>query len=182
MADPLARTLREFLGIVPRLDALGRLNKQRRTHLGGPATLVTSMAAPRTDVSAGAIAFRPNTGVFVRIDEPENGGPSRGTNWFEEVYLPRLVGVRHVAGLCWFRTLACEDPGPLVNAPAMQDRDVIICYLDGDPLEMHADLVKQQLDVMPDLRGSRLLLASLYQAIKHDDRFDWFETGQSAPL
>lgn len=179
--EPADRVTREFIDLAPRLEALGRFNHDRKSYLSGPFLLVKAYAAPRVLVSPEAIPYRPGTGLFVSVDDLAEASMegSIGT-WLDQVHVPDMLSVRHVAGICWFQALHNERGGRS-GIPMPAGRTVRVHYLDGDPAEMLADL-KKKLPLWKKTgrypAGTDALkpvLASLYQTIPPTSRFDWFD-------
>src|SRR5207249_1699002 len=69
ITEPVEKALEEFQALGRTLDSAGRFFKARRSHQGGPFTLVKTYAAPRMAVDADAIPYRPNRGLFVTAQD-----------------------------------------------------------------------------------------------------------------
>jgi len=69
MTDPVERTLREFMQLGRDLHAVGRFHMHRRARLSGPFPLDGESVAPRVLISAAAVPYRPNLGVYVEVEE-----------------------------------------------------------------------------------------------------------------
>jgi hypothetical protein len=130
MGEPVDETLDEFRALGERLRAVGRFHEHRRSHLSGPFAVTGMLAAQRVLISAEAIPYRPNCGVYVVVREAAAGGPD-GDGLAEA-----LVGVGGVAGVWTFATSRRYDrhgwhPG---------HKTITVCYLDGDPLNTAVEL------------------------------------------
>jgi hypothetical protein len=125
MAEPIGTTLDDFFELGAELHRVDRFFRARRAHLTGPFRIETTTAAPRVLVSAAAVPFRPNRGVYVIVDEPGNAAAADA-----------LLGVPGVAGV-W--TFATDDA---LSSPRWTDgaRRITVAWLDDDPLAVGADI------------------------------------------
>ncbi len=117
MTEPVDRTLREFMQLGRDLHAVGRFHLHRKAHLSGPFPFHGAAVAPRVLISAKAVPYRPNLGVYVEVDElaaDESGGAG-------PEYLAALCELDGVAG-----TWSFADAG----------RRVTVTWLDAAPLDM----------------------------------------------
>lgn len=122
MSDPLDETLREFYALGRELHRLGRFHQHRHSHLSGPFDVARPVAAPRVLVSAEAVPYRPNRGVYVVV------GP--------ELDVDAAVAVPGVAGAWSFRPAAVSGEHPWRTG----ERTVTVCWCDDDPLEVAPSL------------------------------------------
>src|SRR5580704_5825210 len=67
MGEPVDATLEEFRALGGTLRESGRFHTHRRSHLSGPFVVSGAAAAPRVLVSAEAVPYRPNRGVYVVV-------------------------------------------------------------------------------------------------------------------
>ena len=125
MADPIRTTLADFFALGAELHRVDRFFRERRAHLTGPFRVETTSAAPRVLVSAAAVPFRPNRGVYVIVEEAGND--------YDADALPRVPGV---AGL-W--TFATDDA---LASPRWTEgaRRITVAWLDDDPLTVAAGI------------------------------------------
>jgi hypothetical protein len=131
MTDPVDRTLREFYELGGRLRALGRFHRHRRSRLSGPLRVLDTAAAPRVLVSAEAVPYRPNRGVYVVVEEPrDRAALDDYTRWLHVEHHDRLLDVPGVAGLWTFSTSAAFRDHPWDTG----DRRITVLWLDGEPL------------------------------------------------
>jgi len=133
MGEPVDETLREFRALGERLRAAGRFHEHRRSRLSGPFEVTAMAAAPRVLVSAEAVAFRPNRGVYVVVHDPAGAaGPGDGAH-------PLMSAMLEVPGVAGVWTFAAggraERHGWRPGA-----RGVTLCYLDEEPLELAGTL------------------------------------------
>ena len=119
MTEPLEQTLRDFRQLGRDLYAKHRFHLHRHAHLAGPFTRVASAAAPRVAISAAAVPYRPNRGVYVTVaaadavrDEPDDVCARDG-----------VAGVWEFADDTSRLTVAWLDAAPLTVASALAPRD-----------------------------------------------------------
>lgn len=72
LADPLEDTLRTFVASGEDLRAAGRFHQHRKARLSGPLRLVDTRVAQRVSISAEAVPYRPNRGVYVTVELVES--------------------------------------------------------------------------------------------------------------
>lgn len=135
MTQPVEETLAEFLALGQRLHGLGRFHQHRRSHLSGPLQLLEAHSSPRVLVSAEAVPYRPNRGIYVIVEEP-SGPLDAHVRWLHQEWTPAVTALDGVAGIWSFATTprlnrAGWDPG---------NRRITVCYLDGEPLPVARDL------------------------------------------
>ena len=179
MSDPVHEALDEFYGLARHLHARGRFFKARRSQLSGPFTLIRRYASPSAVVDREAIPYRPNRGVFVTVqDHAEGATPAaldEARQWYDEVHIPDLLGVRGVVG-CWsFEAMAGAEVLPGA-APNPDGRTIRVYWLDEDPAVFLDDLRRRTPDMaMIELsKAYRTLLVGAYQSIPWESPFDWF--------
>jgi hypothetical protein len=119
MTEPVADTLKEFYELGRYLHEVDRFHRQRRAHLSGPFPVEAIAAAPRVLISAAAVPYRPNRGVYVTVRD--RAAPAIGPD--------ALGAVPGVAGAWSF---------------ADDERRITVAWLDDDPLT-----VAGRLDVAP---------------------------------
>jgi hypothetical protein len=133
MADPVDRTLEDFMELGQRLHGLGRFYRHRRAQLSGPFQFLEAHAAPRVAISPEAVPYRPNLGVYVIVEEPiagQNLDPY--LRRLREDHLPEVLGLPGVAGAWSFAT------SPRLAGPGWSsgNRRITVCYLDEDPVSV----------------------------------------------
>jgi hypothetical protein len=132
MGEPVDSTLEEFQALADRLHAAGRFHEHRRSRLSGPFVVTGMLVAPRVLVSADAVPYRPNRGVYVVVrDGTDGAGDSE-----DAALAAALVGADGVAGVWTFATSTRFDhfawhPG---------SKTITVCYLDAEPLESAPEL------------------------------------------
>jgi hypothetical protein len=124
MTEPVEQTLREFMQLGRDLHAVGRFHLHRRAQLSGPFPLRDVAVATRVLISAQAVPYRPNLGVYVEVDELGDGGDD--DELMRDEHLPALCALPGVAGAWTF---------------ADEKRRVTVTWLDAPPLEAK-DLVE----------------------------------------
>ncbi|MDQ1449225.1 MAG: hypothetical protein QOC79_2196, partial [Actinomycetota bacterium] len=121
MTEPVERTLAEFRQLGRDLRAVGRFHLHRRARLSGPFVLCDAAVAPRVLISAEAVPYRPNLGVFVEVEERPDGDDSAGQEQIRGAHLPALCAQPGVAGAWSF---------------ADEQRRVTVTWLDAPPRDM----------------------------------------------
>jgi hypothetical protein len=114
MTEPVDRTLREFMQLGRDLHAVDRFHLQRKSHLSGPFSLGASAVAPRVLISAAAVPYRPNLGVYVEVEAIRDA-----TAAAPAAHLDALCAIEGVAGAWSF---------------ADDDRRCTVAWLDAPPL------------------------------------------------
>jgi len=109
MADPIEQTLRDFMDLGRELHEKDRFHLHRRARLSGPFELVTTAVAPRVLISAAAVPYRPNRGVYVVV-QAAGAAPPDAETW---------CAVDGVTGVWQF---------------ADAERRITVAWLDDDPL------------------------------------------------
>lgn len=180
MRDPLEETLQSFYELAARLHREDRFFPHRRALATGPLGVLGAFAAPRVRVSAAAVPYRPNRGVFVVVEAPkgaEHRSPSARLAAAEV-----LLGVPGVAGVWFFGPAGATGQGddgardgPVPAPGAGGDRfeaDVTMCFLDGDPVSVVEDIV-ELLAPGWEPPGSAPLLAEPFETVVPWS-WDWF--------
>ncbi len=124
----------------PRLDGV-------RRPLTAFFTPVKGYVAPRVLVSADALPFRPNRGLHItvsRFREHHGAAAHDFFSWQDRVRIPDLLGIDGVAGAWTFSYLADQRHPTLAfnegDGHAQGELRIRLLYLDGDPLEVTADV------------------------------------------
>jgi hypothetical protein len=173
MADPIDRTLRDFMEVGQQLRALGRFHQQRRAAISGPHQWLDARAAARVLVSAEAVPYRPNRGVYVVVEEPVPGAdPAAEDDWIRRLHTEwadAACAVPGVAGVWQFATSPrLQDPGWSEGR-----RRITVCYLDGAPLEV-ADGLRPLLAERWRDAPVRAVHAGPYETVV-PYQWDWFD-------
>ena len=176
MTEPVDQTLDDFGALAVKLHKEGRFFDARRAVLSGPFDVLAAAAAPRVRVSAEAVAFRPNTGVYVVVDE---AGPvdRASADWrtapADDLSMVELDGVAGV----WVFASSERTAGPRSERGRHR---ITVAYLDGD-VDGVVDglgpaLARRQ--SRPD--GTTTILAGAFESIA-PWRWDWFDEEASTP-
>lgn len=173
MADPVDRTLRDFMEVGQQLRALGRFFQARRAAISGPLQWLDAHAAPRVLVNPEAVPYRPNRGVYLVVEEPTpDAGPAMLDAWvrgLHEGWADTACAVPGVAGVWQFAS------SPALQGPGWSPghRRITVCYLDGPPLEAAAALAPLLEDRWRDA-PVRPVHAGPYETVVPYE-WDWFD-------
>jgi len=184
MNPPLRESIDAFYDLAMRLHREDRFFPHRRAIATGALPVRGAHAASRVHVSAAAVPYRPNRGVYAVIEtrsEDTDGGNDLGMT---KEKVEELLSVPGVAGVWTFgrRPGAAgrgEDPQTPDSRPrgsdGSLDASVTICYLDEDPV-----CVSQQIGdlLLPDWERRRNApeIAGPLEAIIPWS-WDWFGEG-----
>lgn len=172
MTEPVDRTLREFYELGGDLRARGRFHRHRRSHLSGPFRSIGAAAAPRVLISAEAVPYRPNRGVYVVVEETaDRAAIDPYVAWLHAEHEPALLAVPGVAGLWTFATSAQYRSHPWDTG----DRRITVCWLDDDPLAVAAELDAVDADRRRFDAASHVALAGPFETIAVGE-WDWFDS------
>jgi len=158
MTDPVERTLQEFMQLGRDLHAVGRFHLHRRARLSGPFPRLDEAVAPRVLISAAAVPYRPNLGVYVEVEELAGSEGKAGAAPHAE----------HLAALC---------AGPGVAgawAFADEERRVTVTWLDAPPLEVRG-AVEAVVAHRRATSPTRTVFAGPFEAIT-PWQWNWFDT------
>jgi hypothetical protein len=154
MTEPVERTLREFMQLGRDLHKVGRFHLHRRAQLSGPFPFRAAVVAPRVLISAEAVPYRPNLGVYVEVEElAEGSDPAAGAD-----HRATLGATPGVAGVWSF---------------ADDARRMTVSWLDEPPLEMCARL-DPVVARRRDASATRTVFAGPFETIT-PWKWDWFE-------
>ncbi len=174
MGNPVDETLDEFFTLGRHLAELGRYPHALPSQYRGGLRLLESLAAPRVLVSAEVVPFRPHQGVYLIVDQPDDGADqSEFLQYLHTEVVASLVQVPGVAG-AWTYATSPEIRRPMFSPGAHR---IIVCYLDDDPAtvgERLSPLVREAWDSVP----AQLALAAPFESLIHTD-LDRF--GPAAP-
>jgi len=167
MAEPLLGTMADFRALAERMREEGRFHQHRRARLTGLFQVATTMAAPRIRVSAAAVPYRPNRGVYVIVERCA-GSRDPGA---QEHELEEFCEVHGVAGAWSFTPPDPEELSPWRSG----DLCITVCWLDAD-VPGTADRLGQ----IVTRRPPEALLAGGFQTIVAGE-WDWFESPVDHP-
>ncbi|MHB8439866.1 MAG: hypothetical protein ACYDD4_12000 [Acidimicrobiales bacterium] len=166
MGEPLQETLTRFAALGAKLHESNRFFGPRKSHLSGPFPVRGALAARRVLVSAAAVPFRPNLGVYVLAEElPGDGAPVPPV-----VGLDALNEIRGVAGVWIFES---EGDGTRWKPGR---RRVTLCYLDEPVIEVAAT-VGSALRSSFESSGTTPILAGPFETIL-PWHWDWFDASR----
>ena len=154
MAEPIDRTLDDFFALGGELRRLDRFFEARHAHLTEPFLVADAVAAPRVRISAEAVPFRPNRGVYVLVEELAAGREAADT----------LLADAGVAGVWTFAT----NPDVTSRRWSAGARRITMAWLDDDPLAVAARLAP----LMTERSGVEL--AGPFETIT-PWAWDWFD-------
>jgi hypothetical protein len=158
MTEPVERTLAEFRQLGRDLRAVGRFHLHRRAQLSGPFPLRDAAVASRVLISAEAVPYRPNLGVYVEVEELDGGDDAGGAERIRTVHLPALCAQPGVAGAWSF---------------ADELRRVTVTWLDARPLDMN-DRLAPIVASRRERSGSRTVFAGSFETIT-PWQWTWFD-------
>jgi hypothetical protein len=171
MTEPVERTLREFYDLGGQLRALGRFHRHRRSHLSGPLRVLEGLAAPRVLISADAVPYRPNQGVYVVVEEAHDRARlDERTRWLHVEHHPALLDVPGVAGLWTFSTSAAFRDHPWETG----NRRITVLWLDDDPLSIAPKLDAADAPRRARDDATRVTFSGPFETI-HPWHWDWFD-------
>jgi hypothetical protein len=160
MTDPVERTLQEFRQLGRDLHAANRFHMHRRARLSGPFPFTDARVAPRVLVSAAAVPYRPNLGVYVEVEERAAGTDPADDEATTGAHLDALCTRPGVAGAWSF---------------ADDERRVTVSWLDVPPLEVQESL-RAESDARRARAPDRTVFAGPFESIT-PWQWDWFEDG-----
>jgi hypothetical protein len=169
MGEPVATTLEEFWALGGRLRAAGRFHEHRRSHLSGPLTLTGTLATPRVLVSADAVPYRPNRGVYVVVRDTAVGGAEGDGDNDDAPLAHALLEHDGVAGIWSFTT----DVRYARHRWKPGHKMITVCYLDADPVSVASGL-GDQVRAVAEGEGLSILFAGPLETIT-PWCWDWFD-------
>ena len=159
MTDPVVRTLREFMQLGRELHEANRFHLHRRARLSGPFRFTDARVAPRVLISAEAVPYRPNLGVYVELEE-------RSAE-IEPAADDALIG-SHLDALC-------ARPG-VAGAWSFADKErrVTVSWLDAPPLDLN-ESIRAEGDAHRSGAPGRTVFAGPFESIT-PWQWDWFDS------
>jgi len=156
MTEPVERTLREFMALGRELREKDRFHLHRRSRLSGPFEVQSAAAAPRVLVSAAAVPYRPNLGVYVVVADAADAA---------EGARPAHDASEALAALC-------AQPG-VAGAWSFADdaRRITVAWLDAPPLDVNDRLAAL---LVPASGAGTVRFAGPFETIT-PWQWDWFD-------
>jgi hypothetical protein len=164
MLPPVDASVKAFYDLARELHAKDRFFSHRRAIASGPLPVVAASAATRVSISAAAVPYRPNRGVYLVIGAVAGAGTVTGTG----VGVEELLEVPGVAGVWSFAPVVGVSSAPAVTGETLEE-EILVCYLDEDPVETAARIEEV---VAPGWRGGPRL-AGPFETITPWS-WDWF--------
>jgi hypothetical protein len=140
MGNPVDETIDEFLTLGRTLAEMGRFSQSLPSQFLAGLRLLHAQAAPRALISDDVVPFRPNTGIYLIVEElDDTAGTQAQDDHLQRIHtevLPELVSVPGVAGALAFGT------SPAIRRPTFTPGAfrITACYLDKDPATVGAAL------------------------------------------
>jgi hypothetical protein len=170
MGNPVDETLDEFFTLGRALAEKGRFSQSLPSQFLAGLRLLEAQASPRALIADDVVPFRPNTGIYLIVEEPTaEGMQDHALQQLHTEVLPALVDVPGVAGALAFGTT------PAIRRPTFTPGifRITACYLDEDPATVGARLAP----VLEQIWRSspvRPLLAAPFESMM---RWDWDRFG-----
>ena len=117
VTEPVEDTLSEFVAWGRELSRRGRFHLHRRALLSGPFPVRDTAAAPRVQISAAAVPYRPHLGVFVTVEDTVADSPPAALD--DVCATPGVAGAWSFADDAHRITVAWLDGAPLDVAGAL---------------------------------------------------------------
>jgi hypothetical protein len=159
MTDPVERTLQEFMQLGRDLRDANRFHRHRRARLSGPFAFTGARVAPRVLVSAEAVPYRPNLGVYVEVEELAAARDPAKDDLAVDAHLDALCTLPGVAGAWSF---------------AGDEHRVTVSWLDAPPLDVHTSIGAECDSHSARTRG-RIVFAGPFESIT-PWQWDWFDS------
>ncbi len=184
MRPPLDQTIESFYALAMRLHDEDRFFPQRRSIAAGALPVETALAADRVRISAAALPFRPNRGVYAVVERRPAEASDRDQRAVTVQQVGDLLRVPGVAGVWRFgRVRGADHRSEEREIPAARgsvrtlDASVTLAYLDDDPVSV-SEPIRELL--MPRWESERIApeIAGPFEAIT-PWRWDWFEDQES---
>ena len=183
MREPVDRAIEEFSSLSRWTTEEGRFFPNRSIVTFGHHKVMNAYTAERIVVSPAGLPWRPHTGVFCTIKHLHDAAfDDEIGRWHDEVHVPDMLEVPGVAGCYWFRNEgepAASMPDAAIAAPLdAVRRHVWLYYLDGDPVDVMAEVARRIPEWRAAGRGSdpdwplEPVLASPFETIAPIDAYD----------
>lgn len=166
MAAPVEQTLDEFQALGRHLHEIGRFHEHRRARYSGPLALTAVRVSGRVSISAEAVPYRPNRGVYVVVDALGDAAapPLPDSHYASALAIPGVAGV-------W--SFATTD-GLAHHHRRPDPRRVDVYWLDDDPLAVGATLGPYCVDASRATEARETEFAGAFETITPWS-WDWFD-------
>lgn len=132
--EPVVQAIDDWFELGAHLGRIGRFPHRLPAVMLAAGTVVGGYAAPSALVTAEVVPYRPNRGMYLVVEHPDD--PNEPAPWARE-HVDRLLGIDGVAGMWTFAESALRpdrfDPGGY---------RISVCYLDGEPAEVAAPIAE----------------------------------------
>jgi hypothetical protein len=159
MLPPVDASVKAFYGLARDLHAKNRFFAHRRAIASGPLPVVEASAAPRISISAAAVPYRPNRGVYVVIGAG-----------VDDADVSALLEVPGVAGVWRFGPGGAVPSARAATGETLEE-EAVVCYLDADPVETAGRIEEF---IAPGWTAGSPRLAGPFETIR-PWAWDWFE-------
>jgi hypothetical protein len=166
MLPPVNASVKAFYKLARDLHEKDRFFPHRRAIASGPLPVVGASAAARVSISAAAVPYRPNRGVYVVI----GAGAGAGADGADGGDVSSLLEVPGVAGIWRFGPVAAVSSAPAASGETLEE-EAVVCYLDEDPVETAGRIEEV---IAPAWTGGGPRLAGPFETITPWS-WDWFE-------
>jgi hypothetical protein len=190
MRPPVGETIACFYALAMRLHDEDRFFPHRRAIATAALAVQSAHAAPRVQVSAAAIPYRPNRGVYAVVERRRHGPLAEDDSAVPARKIDDLLRLPGVAGVWTFdQTVSASDSGYQPDGRAASpetpgseqslDASVTLCYLDDDPVAVSGairDLLRPDWESdgrVPDMAGPLEAITPW--------SWDWFDEQQTRP-
>lgn len=137
VGDPVQRTIDDFMELGRRLGEVGRFPEVRPSLQLRMLALHKWYAAPRADISAEVVPWRPHRGVLLIVEAPGTPDAGEWLRWLHHEHHPALLAVPGVAGVWMYGSTTTWDLPVVARG---EPQYVTVVYLDDDPLTVTTSL------------------------------------------
>ena len=132
MLPPLDTSVKSFYALARELHEKNRFFPHRRAIAAGPIPVISTHAARRVSISAAAVPYRPNRGLYVVVGQTD-AGSTLDSCIGDVLELPGVAGI-------WAFGPGGTTPATRTSLAApvgseRLDEEIVVVYLDDDPLE-----------------------------------------------
>jgi hypothetical protein len=156
LEDPANQVLAEPGALYRELAAAGRINGNTVPHLEGAFAIVEAASSPQGPVTAAAVPYRWNRGVYVVAQQ----SPASVADLVDAECEAEILQTIGVVGMWRFARSSSLQSHVMTG-----DANVTICYLDRDPLEV-SDVLGPIIAGRLDKAGEAAVLAGPFRSIQ----------------